>query len=377
MAARLKGPRAWIAGLVAVLALLPGLGHAQAGVRECKLLDGGNIVTVNVPPSVSFNLDVAPISGFPLYFSHPYIFDYRCINNAPGMKRAALVLTGDYAPLRQALRDASLTLGIVYVTFADDYWNPDPLGQNYQPFKSVGDPYQGDTGPRKGNIQLFLYATERVKTPRRVFLPATFAFKLVPDELAVDAPGIFINSTASRFQYIPNCVGSVSVDNTLLFDTVLTTANYNGKLPQAKPFNVTVRTNSAAACPGLDALIRPPDSGNPLDSLFMRTIVTFLPQSGERVDPFDETLFLRNADGQENGLKLTITNAANQTVKFGPVPFDQYGPANVHYVGNVGPILQGVVQSQTATYTAHLERTSAELKTGKYSAQVLVKVSWF
>ncbi|WYX35236.1 hypothetical protein WJ966_28245 [Achromobacter xylosoxidans] len=151
----------------------------------------------------------------------------------------------------------------------------------------------------------------------RVFLPPTFAFKLVADEAAVADPGIFLNSTASRFQFIPSCIGSVNVDNTVAFDTVLTTSNYNGKLPQAKPFNVMTRINSPA-CAGLASLTGPPSSDNPLDEFYLRTVVSFLPQGGERTDPTDESIFLRNADGQENGLKLSITNGANQTIKLGP-----------------------------------------------------------
>ncbi|WP_431138021.1 hypothetical protein, partial [Psychroserpens mesophilus] len=78
----------------------------------------------------------------------------------------------------------------------------------------------------------------------------------------------------------------------------------------------------------------PPASSNPLDGLFLPTVVSFLPQSGERTDIFDREIFLKKGNGQENGLKLSITNAANQQVKFGPVPMDQYGISDVRYVGN-------------------------------------------
>ena len=377
MAARLKGPRAWIAGLVAVLVLLPGLGHAQAGVRECRLLDGGDTVTFQIPPSVSFELGQQPIDGSILYISKAYTFRYRCLNNAVVPKRAAIVILGDYAPIREALRKASLSLSIVYESLFLGQWSPDPLEPTYSPYFSVGDPYQGDSGERIGRIFLVLLMNRPITKPLRSFLPATFAFKLVADEGAVMAPGIFLNTTPSRFQYIPSCIGSVSVDNTVTFDTVLTTASYNGKLPQAKPFNLTARINSPAACPGMEPLIGPSASNNALDAFFLRTVVSFLPQSGERTDKFKETLFLKNADGQENGLQLTITNAANQTVKFGTLPMDQYGLTLPDYAGNVGPTLQGTTLSQIQTYTAHLERTGAELKTGTYSAQVLVKVTWY
>lgn len=377
MAARLKGPRAWIAGLVAVLALLPGLGHAQAGVQGCRLLDGGDTVTFQIPPSVSFDLDRQLPGGSIIYISKSYEFRYRCFNNATTPKRVALVVLGDYEPIRNSLREASLRLSIVYDSLFKGQWSPDPLYPTYLPYFSVDEPYLGDTGERIGRILMVLNLEQRVLKPLRAFLPATHAFKLVADESSLTAPGIFLNTTPSRFQYVPSCVGSVNVDNTVTFDTVLTTASYNGKLPQAKPFNLTARINSPAACPGLESLTGPPASSNPLDGFFLPTVVSFLPQSGERTDIFDREIFLKNANGQENGLKLSITNAANQQVKFGPVPMDQYGISDVRYVGNAGPTLYGTKLSATQAYTAHLERTGAELKTGSYSAQVLVKLTWF
>ncbi|WP_220125488.1 hypothetical protein, partial [Klebsiella pneumoniae] len=143
------------------------------------------------------------------------------------------------------------------------------------------------------------------------------------DDNAVLQPGVFFNTTPTRFQFIPNCICVVGVDNTVAFDTVLTTTSYNGKLPQAKPFNLTMQINSSAACPGLDRLVVAPSSSGALDEFFLPTVVSFLPQSGERTDIFDREIFLKNANGQENGLKLSITNAANQMVRFGPVPMDQ------------------------------------------------------
>ncbi|MEB6660296.1 hypothetical protein MXL91_02495 [Achromobacter ruhlandii] len=368
--------RAWLVGVLTAFLLLPGVGHTQAAGRGCRLLDGGNIVTFNLPPSISFALDQQLIPGFPIYISSPYEFRYRC-TNIPNLRRqAAISILGDFGPVLQALRNASLRLTIVYDNIEKGQWNPDPTAPTYAPYFSVDAPYDGDSGERLGRIILLLYAERRVTRPLRVFLPPSFAFKLIADETAGGDPGIFLNSSASRFQFIPSCVGAVNVDNTVIFDTVLTTANYNGKLPQAKPFNVTTRMNSPA-CPGLEGLTSPPSTSNPLDELYLRTAVSFVPQSGERTDLLDQTIYLKNADGQENGLKLTITNEANQTVTLGALPADDHGTFPSRYNGNLGGLLHGTTLSQTQTYTAHLERTTAELKTGKFSTQVLVKVTWF
>lgn len=367
--------RVWRGGGLIACMLAPALGYAQMGVRECTLLNGDNTVTFTIPPSVNFSSDSAPIAGSFLYLSRPYEFQYRCINNAPGLRRVAIVVQGDYAPLRQALRDASLRLDIVYDNLQLGSWNPDPLIFGHTPFFSVDAPYEKDTGVRLGRIFLMLFSTERVTTPLRVYLPATMAFRMIPDETATAAPGIYLNSRASRFQYIPQCIGSVNVDNTVQFDTILTTSNFNGKLPQTKRFNLTTQVNNA--CPGIAGLVAPPGpiSG---DEFYVRTLVSFLPQSGERVDLMDDAIYLKNANGQENGLKLSITNAANQTIKFGPIPVDTHGePSSAYYTSNLGVTLHGTSLALTQTYTARLERSGAELKTGKYSAQVLVKVAWF
>ena len=299
------------------------------------MLDGGGIVTFSLPPSISFALDHQFIPGFPIYISSPYEFRYRCTNSPNLTRRAAISILGDFGPIRQALRDASLSVAVVYDSLEKGIWNPDPTAAACSPFFSVDDPYQGDSGERLGRIFLLLYAEKSVTRPLRVFLPPSFAFKLIADETAGGDPGIFLNSTASRFQFIPSCVGAVNVDNTVTFDTVLTTVNYNGKLPQAKPFNVTTRMNSPA-CPGLEGLTSPPSTNNPLDELYLRTAVTFLPQSGERTDLLDQTIYLKNADGQENGLKLTITNQANQTVTLGALPADDHGTFPSRYNGNLG-----------------------------------------
>lgn len=376
MAAKQEGPRAWIAGLIVVLSLLPGLGHAQVG-GGCWLLDGGDTVTFHIPPSLSFALDKQPTAGSVLYISQGYEFRYRCVNNGPVPKRAAIVLLGDYAPIRQVMQEANLTLLIIYDRAQEGIWNPDPLSAGApEPYFSVGVPYQGDSGERLGRFFIVLHTARQTTKPLRVFMPGTFAFKLVADESAVSSPGIFLVTTPSRFQFIPSCIGSVNVDNTVMFDTVLTTANYNGKLPQAKSFNVTTRTNSPA-CPGLEALTGPSSSSNPLDEFYLRTAVSFTPQGGERTDFLEQAIFLKNVDGQENGLKLSITNGANQTVTLGELPPDDHGMFPSRYNGNIGVVLYGATLSQTQTYTAHLERTSDELKTGKFSTQVLIKVSWF
>lgn len=366
----------WKGGLAIACLALPAWAHAQSATG-CQLLSGGDSVTFNVPPAVNLSSSNAPISGRILYISHPYEFQYRCTNSSPFPQRVALTVLGDYTPVRQAMRDASLRLDIVNDGDMINMWNPDPEVLGGRLTTTIREPYIGDTGIRSAYIVLILSSTKRVNTPLRVFLPPTSAFKLIADEWAAGSPGIFLNTTASRFQYIPVCVGDVSVDNVVQFDPVLTTVSYNGKLPQSKPFNVITRINQPA-CAGVDALVKPPSTSNPLDEFLLRLAVSFQLQSGGRIDIDDESLILTNAAGQENGLKLRITNASGQSVKLGPVSLDDHGVPHGYYRNNLAGSLHGSTLSLTQQYTAHLERQPGTvLRTGQYSAQMLVKFHYF
>ncbi|MFY2947829.1 hypothetical protein ACOTH1_03900 [Achromobacter ruhlandii] len=153
------------------------------------MLDGGGIVTFSLPPSISFALDHQFIPGFPIYISSPYEFRYRCTNSPNLTRRAAISILGDFGPIRQALRDASLSVAVVYDSLEKGIWNPDPTAAACSPFFSVDDPYQGDSGERLGRIFLLLYAEKSVTRPLRVFLPPSFAFKLIADETAGGGSG--------------------------------------------------------------------------------------------------------------------------------------------------------------------------------------------
>ncbi len=105
--------------------------------------------------------------------------------------------------------------------------------------------------------------------------------------------------------------------------------------------------------------------------------MAFEPQGGERVDAMQQTLYLKNADGKENGLKLRITNAAGNYVQFGQLFINRLGRPISLSLNNIAAELLNMT-SVTQAYTAHLGRgPSIGLSIGTYNTQALVKATGY
>ncbi|WP_445623271.1 FAD-dependent oxidoreductase [Lactiplantibacillus plantarum] len=66
-------------------------------------------------------------------------------------------------------------------------------------------------------------------------VPGTTVIKLISDFTGTGNPGIFLTTSPTRLQYIPDtCIGDVGVDNLVQFDRVVATAGYMGTLPQQR-----------------------------------------------------------------------------------------------------------------------------------------------
>lgn len=359
-----------LARVLMAFVLCPAFAHAQT-TNGC-FSDSGSVVRLDLPPSVSFDLSRQVINGGWLYQSRVYQVKYRCLRNRPGTGQVGLQSLGDYSSIRQALRDAGLSLNIIINGDVINFWNPDPLLGGKKEYY-FGAPYATDTGEQTFTLVLLLLIDHQVTGPLRVFLPSTTSFKLVSDISGVSEPGVFFTTSSTRFQYLPQCIGDLVVDNVVSFDTVLTDT-LRPQLPQAKPFQVITRVNPA--CPDLGPLTRP-STTNLNDFFQLPLAVSFEPQGGERMDLFRRTIFLKNTDGKENGLKLSITNAVGNNVQFGPLFVDQLGMPISLSVNNIATELNNTT-SVTQAYTAHLEREpTIGLLLGKYNASVLVKASWY
>lgn len=363
-----------LARVLMAFVLMPAFAHAQVTISDgCFTTDNGsNLVNVTIPPSISFVEGKSMINGEWLYQSRSFEIKYRCFRSRPGTGRVGLQSLKDFGVLRSALRNAGLRMDIIVNGDVSNFWNPDPLISGGKTEYYFGDPYTRDSGEQTMTFVMLLTVSKQITSPLRVFLPPVTAFKLVNDFSGVVDPGVFIATTALRVQYVPRCIGDLVVDNVVSFDTVLTDAN-DRQLPQAKPFKVITRVNPA--CPNLDSLILP--SEDPRNFFRLPLAVSFEPQGGERMGPLQQTIFLKNTDGKENGLKLRITNADGNNVQFGPLYVDQLGVPFSLSVNNIATELNNNT-TVTQAYTAHLEREpTIRLSLGKYNSSVLVKASWY
>ena len=157
------------------------------------------------------------------------------------------------------------------------------------------------------------------------------------------------------------------------FKSVLAMTGNQANLPQQLPFNVTARVNPAC---NLGSLTAPmvPDNAN--TRFLMWLSAQFVMQGPGRIGDGGTSIILNNEDGVENGLKLQIldTSKANQPVEILPALV----PPLYQDAGNFGQLMGDHPAAAVHTYTASLTPDPGkELKLGKYSAQVLVRVSYY
>ncbi|MCM2574442.1 hypothetical protein NAT65_25415 [Achromobacter xylosoxidans] len=174
-------------------------------------------------------------------------------------------------------------------------------------------------------------------------------------------------------QFTPKCIGDVSVDNVVRFGNVIATSGYMGTLPQQRPFNVTGRINPACNIGNLTFPLIP---DNDSTRFVMLLSAQFVLQGPGRIGSDGASIILSNDEGVENGLKMQILdpNNANQPVVIRPSAV----PPSRDDVGNFGQLVGNNPAAVVHTYMASLMRDEGkELRMGGYSAQVLVRVSYY
>ncbi|KAJ8135026.1 hypothetical protein OY671_011761, partial [Metschnikowia pulcherrima] len=132
-------------------------------------------------------------------------------------------------------------------------------------------------------------------------------------------------------QFTPQCIGDVSVDNSVRFDRVMATAGYMGTSPQQHPFSVTARINPSCSIGSSTAPARP---DNAQTQFLMSLAAQFVSQGAGRLDDAGQSIISSNDDGVDNGSKMQILDAdnANLPVTISPAP----APPSRADVGNFG-----------------------------------------
>lgn len=370
--------RARTAGMLiiicAALMALPGLAKAQQKLG-CTASSGAKIQLI---PSVNFTLGTLPPPGTEIYRTQTYVINYECsffdASGKPVGGVPLLQVLADYSTLNRSLNAAGLKLQIIVNGDESNPWEPNlqpgfPISENHD----AGPAYSGSSGPRALTLIARLLVINDHPPAARYPVPGGTIFKLIATYGAGSSPGPFITNTPTRMQFTPKCIGNVSVDDLVQFKSVLAMTGNQANLPQQLPFNVTARVNPAC---NLGSLTAPmvPDNAN--TRFLMWLSAQFVMQGPGRIGDGGTSIILNNEDGVENGLKLQIldTSKANQPVEILPALV----PPLYQDAGNFGQLMGDHPAAAVHTYTASLTSDPGkELKLGKYSAQVLVRVSYY
>ncbi|EHV3449371.1 hypothetical protein K0M85_003176 [Salmonella enterica] len=373
----------------AVLPEFAGATEATSDPTGCTGWDGqgGLSVKLGLPPAVSFETGKVLTNETVLYTSpNWYSIQYQCIKSkenaihfggGPVLKR----LADGSALLRQALSDAGLKLQIL-VNSDSNVWNP--LDSE---FTEVGS-YSYDTGHDyyiTGQKTLQLKARLVVVDSRKIrpgfyAIPSLSSFKLLAFDGAAFYPGALINTGAVRLQFVPKCFVKTSLSTPdINFGPVITT-DVNSSFSLSRGFDVIAGVNES--CNGGVAYLGNLTgsytiylNGTPQKTYYLELPlkVSFVLNNGGRVSSDGKSILLyKEGTTDENGLQLKI-NAPDDG---NPVTFNNTSsPVNKFGEFNGDPDKK--TWNIRKEYNAVLSSTGEQVITGKYKAQVTVKVDYY
>ncbi|EDV2894459.1 fimbrial protein [Salmonella enterica subsp. diarizonae] len=355
--------------------VLPGYAHAtdlDSEALGCIRTDGNDgSIQLDLPSSVSFSPENAPAIGKVIYRSKNYSIHYKC--KARGGGTIQLQRLGDVASLGTALAAAGLALKFeVKNSFTTGSASSSTV--TYSPLPPETDQvavssYYTDTQEGTLTVQFILSVSQ---TPRATFVavPGLTAFKLTAQNGGGGYPGISISTTPFRLQYVPTCFVKTSLGtNNVDFGPVIT-SDINNDFTQTRPFTVMASVNNDSDCDSVN-LQKPYNAEKQSFYLYLPLKVTFSVVSGGTPSSDNGSIILKNENGEDNGLQLKISDPAGNYVTFGDVLQPDSHPAN-----QLGEFDNGIF-TVNKQYTATLSSTGGQVKTGKYNAQVTVKVSYY
>lgn len=354
--------------------VLAGPGDTYAADTTCTGLNGntGNI-NLQLPASVSFD----PDGELKPYISPPANFDYTCSSSDNGSHRVAIVRLGDMSPLMDALSKAGLKLEILLTDTSgggESIWDfsvPVPAES-----VNVGSSYTGTTGDRTMTVRTRLTRDQTKPRPSPGFyaVPGLTSFRLKPYYNIGSGP--FLVTPSIRLQYVPTCFVRTSLGtNNVNFGPVLTT-DVGSSFSRSIPFNVTADVNkncNNGSLGNLQGVYTVSGSGGTTSYyLELPLKVSFILNNGGDVSSGGKSILLhRENSSEKNGLQLEIKAPDGNQVTFNEasLPVNKFGI----FQGGVGGGTWNIINS----YQAVLSSTGEQVKTGKYSAQVTVKVDYY
>ncbi|EHR2383250.1 hypothetical protein JY071_002768 [Salmonella enterica subsp. enterica serovar Newport] len=367
-----------------VVFVLAGTGYAYAApVIQCTSKGSTGKVPLELPPSVSFTTANAPPPGTVLYTGPAYTIPYECEYSSAGSSPLQVVLGivdpsggGNLGILTDTLKKAHLKLEVLLNDSSgggEVTWEPSSA-QRYVNFGAV---YQLKTGPRTVSIRLRLTTTDKI-APGLYIMPPLSLFKIYAHRSTITEPGITLSTKIVRIQYIPVCFVQTRLStNSVNFGPVITT-DVDNSLDLRTPFSVTAATDEN--CAPDSNLLKPytvniPGEPQSLYYLILPLKVSFILNSGGEISGDGKSIELYKKDTTDkNGLQLKINGPDNKQVTFSRT--ETSSPDNKFDTLNGGNASDAKLTS-TRTYTAMLSATGDTVRTGKYSAQVTVKVNFY
>lgn len=206
-----------------------------------------------------------------------------------------------------------------------------------------------------------LYVKEQVTRALKISLPASSegAIRLIWG-VGKDSdiyPSIKYKSTSADLWYLPTCIGKVTIPPVVRFNRVYsgaTTTDYDGTLPQGQSFTIKAQYNPGCGYP---------DTTTSYNDLQLKLAIKFTPEGPGRVE--DKYIYLKNEEGNENGLRLRIRDMKlSKDAVFGS------------YSDIIG--LNSTSEVSSNTFSAELEKApGATIKTGNFTQRVKVDIDYY
>lgn len=358
-----------------MMSVLAGPGHAYAADTKCTALNGSmGTIKLQLPASVSFD----PQGDLKPYLSPPSKFDFTCSASDGASHTVGIIRLGDMAPLIDALNKAGLKLEILVSDSSgggESVW--DFSVKTPAEYVNVGSSYIGTTGNRIMTFRTRLTRDQTKPKPNPGFyvVPGLTSFKLIPDYYSTKI-GPFLETPPIRLQYVPACFVRTRLGtNNVNFGPILT-SDVDSTFSRSIAFNVIADVNKSCNNGTFGNLLGSytvsVTGGTTNYYLELPLKVSFiLNNGGEASSDRKSILLYKESTSDKNGLQLEIKAPDGNPITFNEasLPVNEFGIFQGAEGGGTWNIIN--------TYQAVLSSTGEQVKTGKYSAQVIVKVDYY
>lgn len=341
---------------------------AEFGCGVSEPLSGGSI-NFTLPTPIVFQQGSLPAVGSVLYSYTFPVQSFICQAarpNALGFQAALAATIKDhyFQDLQNTLAKAGLAMRFrIASSGSSGIWTPNDSSSQFYPVSKVygKDGSHLSTGKQTFTMTVELYVKEQVTRALKISLPALSegAIRLIWG-VGKDSdiyPSIKYKSTSADLWYLPTCIGKVTIPPVVRFNRVYsgaTTTDYDGTLPQGQSFTIKAQYNPGCGYP---------DTTTSYNDLQLKLAIKFTPEGPGRVE--DKYIYLKNEEGNENGLRLRIRDMKlSKDAVFGS------------YSDIIG--LNSTSEVSSNTFSAELEKApGATIKTGNFTQRVKVDIDYY